>query len=407
MTQVLAGAGIAAARDDGDARAARAAAATAAGAARRYRPTGAVLPTTSEPPRRRSPWPWLLGLLAVVIAAGAGYLALPEDPEPAGHEQDGRRRRRRAAAPGPRDAEADRRGPPGGGQEASRARPSRGAPSSAGPGSGLKVARGLDRDDPRLDRQAKVEVPAVKGFTRDQAISTLAGAGLKANPVPVYSAEPANTVTAQDPAAGTRRRHRARLVRINISKGLKPVAVPERRRPDVRPAPRRRSTNAGFIVSRVDIDSPNPKGQVVAQDPVGGTAGRHGLEGHARRSRRGRRSRRSPTSPARTQPTRRRCCRGAGFRSAVVSQSVTDPSQQGLVLSQDPVGGTAEKKDTLVTLTVGRYVAPPPSRPRPRRRPSHRRRRPRHGHAPRQPTTTTAVTAARRASELLEPAASP
>src|SRR5262249_28233711 len=27
-----------------------------------------------EPPRRRSPWPWLLGLLATVLAAGAGYL---------------------------------------------------------------------------------------------------------------------------------------------------------------------------------------------------------------------------------------------------------------------------------------------------------------------------------------------
>src|SRR5581483_2603985 len=27
-----------------------------------------------EPPRRRSPWPWLLALLAIVIAAGAGYL---------------------------------------------------------------------------------------------------------------------------------------------------------------------------------------------------------------------------------------------------------------------------------------------------------------------------------------------
>src|SRR5438477_1562300 len=38
-----------------------------------YRPPGAYY-QYDQPPRPRSPWPWLLALLAIVIAAGAGYL---------------------------------------------------------------------------------------------------------------------------------------------------------------------------------------------------------------------------------------------------------------------------------------------------------------------------------------------
>jgi beta-lactam-binding protein with PASTA domain len=30
----------------------------------------------------------------------------------------------------------------------------------------------------------------------------------------------------------------------------------------------------------------------------------------------------------------------------------------GIVISQDPIGGSQEKPDTVVTLFVGRYVAP-------------------------------------------------
>jgi len=49
----------------------------------------------------------------------------------------------------------------------------------------------------------------------------------------------------------------------------------------------------------------------------------------------------------------------AGFESAVQPQDVTDPSQDGLVLAQDPSAGPREQGST-VTLFVGRLVSTPP-----------------------------------------------
>jgi serine/threonine-protein kinase len=48
----------------------------------------------------------------------------------------------------------------------------------------------------------------------------------------------------------------------------------------------------------------------------------------------------------------------AGFRTRPVYEDVDDPAQDGIVLSQDPVGGSQAKPDTLVTLFVGRYTEP-------------------------------------------------
>ena len=39
-------------------------------------------------------------------------------------------------------------------------------------------------------------------------------------------------------------------------------------------------------------------------------------------------------------------------------QPVTDPSQDGLVISQNPIGGTQARKGVVVTLAVGQLTAP-------------------------------------------------
>ena len=54
------------------------------------------------------------------------------------------------------------------------------------------------------------------------------------------------------------------------------------------------------------------------------------------------------TGIARVRPSR--------FNVRVTWQDTTDPSQDGIVLSQDPQGGAEEKPGTVVTLTVGRLV---------------------------------------------------
>jgi serine/threonine-protein kinase len=46
----------------------------------------------------------------------------------------------------------------------------------------------------------------------------------------------------------------------------------------------------------------------------------------------------------------------AGFRTTVVLEDTDDPTLDGIVLSQDPAGGSQAKPDTVVTLFVGRYT---------------------------------------------------
>jgi serine/threonine-protein kinase len=46
----------------------------------------------------------------------------------------------------------------------------------------------------------------------------------------------------------------------------------------------------------------------------------------------------------------------AGFRVNVVRQDVQDPGLDGIVLSQDPTGGTKAPQGSTVTITVGHLV---------------------------------------------------
>jgi beta-lactam-binding protein with PASTA domain len=41
----------------------------------------------------------------------------------------------------------------------------------------------------------------------------------------------------------------------------------------------------------------------------------------------------------------------------IVPQPVTDPTQDGIVQTQDPAGGTQQKPGTVVTIAVGKFGA--------------------------------------------------
>jgi len=47
----------------------------------------------------------------------------------------------------------------------------------------------------------------------------------------------------------------------------------------------------------------------------------------------------------------------SGFNARVLYQDTPDPNSDGLVLAEDPPGGTQLKPGSPVTLTVGRYTA--------------------------------------------------
>jgi serine/threonine-protein kinase len=47
----------------------------------------------------------------------------------------------------------------------------------------------------------------------------------------------------------------------------------------------------------------------------------------------------------------------SGFKAKVVYQDVSDPNEDGIVLDENPPGGTQAKPKTEITLTVGRAVS--------------------------------------------------
>jgi serine/threonine-protein kinase len=44
---------------------------------------------------------------------------------------------------------------------------------------------------------------------------------------------------------------------------------------------------------------------------------------------------------------------GAGFTVATITQPVTDPSQDGVVISQNPKGNSVGQQGEVVTITIG------------------------------------------------------
>jgi serine/threonine-protein kinase len=47
--------------------------------------------------------------------------------------------------------------------------------------------------------------------------------------------------------------------------------------------------------------------------------------------------------------------RGSGFTPRVQQEATANPSEDGLVLDQDPPGGTQATRGSTVTIVVGRY----------------------------------------------------
>ena len=202
----------------------------------------------------------------------------------------------------------------------------------------------------------KVTVPSLVGDSRDAAVAELTTRGLEARVVPVPSSRPANVVTAQDPrpgivvVAGS-------SVRINVSSGPKPVAVPNvvGLTYDIAAA---QLQSAGFTVGRSEVDSNQPAGEVVGQSPPGNSTASKGSSVTLSVSK-------GPTTvtvpDVALQPVAdaRATLRAAGFKVTVVRQDTDDESLDGLVMSQDPAGSSQADPKSTVTITVGTYVPPP------------------------------------------------
>src|SRR4051794_18013550 len=344
MTQVLAGAGVA----------------TAATMVNRprtvtppappaYRPPAAYYEYEEPPPSRRI-WPWLLVLLALVAAGIGGWFFYDRI-------QDELTANRPVAVPYvqllPEDL-ARQKIEAVGLKVRVQHRPSpttpRGTVIEQSPQPGDRIAKDSTVTIWVSTGKPQATVPDVKGHPLTDAIAQLASAGLKPNIVYIFSTAVENTVIGQFPAAGDRVL-RGSTVRINVSRGPKPVSVT-----GVVGQPYENALGAlkgaGFTVTRVDVDSDEPKGTVVAQTPVAGTPVPKGTKVTLSVSK-GPSTSQVPDVTLQTQSDAQSLLRGAGFAVATATRDVTDPATDGVVLAQDPEGGTPLAKGGVVTITVG------------------------------------------------------
>jgi serine/threonine-protein kinase len=199
----------------------------------------------------------------------------------------------------------------------------------------------------------QTEVPDVIGQSRDEAVAALARADLEAKTVEVFSEKEPGTVTGQSPAAGEMVKVGTR-VQINISRGVKPLSIP-----DVRGQPYESAASAlqgaGFKVARRNVDSTEPAGTVVDQQPsAGGTAPAGSTitlsvsKGPVDQS--------VPDVTNQAEADAVSALESSGFKVKVAREAIDDPSLDGFVIRQDPAGGDKAPQGSEVTIVVGQFT---------------------------------------------------
>ena len=199
----------------------------------------------------------------------------------------------------------------------------------------------------------EVSVPSLVGQSRDSAVAALTQIGLVARVAEVSSEREEGTVVAQSLAPGTVVVE-GTSIRINVSTGPRPVVVPNVvNQPFDQAALELR--RQGFGVTRIDVASDLTEGIVVDQDPSGDSEATKGTTVTLSVSR-GPSTVAVPDVTTQDVSIAQTTLENAGFRTRVVFEDTSDPSLDGIVTSQDPVGGSRAAPDAAVTLFVGRFT---------------------------------------------------
>jgi serine/threonine-protein kinase len=304
-------------------------------------------------PDRRSVWPWLLGAgLLIAAALGAWYLY--------GQIQDQLNANKPVAVEyyvGMKEPLAVQKIRDKGLRPVVRRRFNNSVEKtrvfSQSPEQGDRIDKGNTVTIFVSEGKAKAKVPDVRGLPLADAISRLADRNLKADPHDVHSDKPEGTITAQSPSPGDVVLQGAK-VRINVSQGPRPVSVP-----NVIGEPYENAASAlqgaGFSVVREDVDSDQPKGNIVDQQPAAGSEAPVGSKITLRVSK-GPSTTLVPDVTSLDSDTATATLEGSGFKVKVNETDVFDPSQDGVVLSQEPGPDTEVKPGSRVVITVGRFA---------------------------------------------------
>jgi len=246
---------------------------------------------------------------------------------------------------------------------------------------GLAAAWWLTRDDDHgtspstitgSSVRARAEVPNTIGKPRDAAVSAVRDAGLKPEAFTVSSSQKKGTVVAQHPDPGLRVAAGS-TVRLNVSNGAGPGAAPPPPPPPP-PAPparvsvpdvagqqldvaQRELNAAGLKAGVVYLKSDEERGAVISQAPAGGTTLARGTRIQLNASFGPRPGALKGVPDVRNlDPAAARAkLAAAGFNVQTLHQPVSDRSQVGKVVDEQPRGRNAPSR-SVVTIYVGRLV---------------------------------------------------
>jgi beta-lactam-binding protein with PASTA domain len=241
------------------------------------------------------------------------------------------------------------------------------------PAAGAQVAKG-SRIAIRVSR-GRATVPDVVGQARNPAATAVRAAGLVPQNFTVPSTQPAGTVVAQSPQAG-RRVPGGSKVRLNVSSGQTPGAGPPPPPPPPPPpggnkpatvtvpdvsgqpqeAAQRRLNASGLKAGVVYVPSEEPQGTVVSLSPDAGTTQKRGtrVQLNVSLGPSPGEQRAVPDVLGQDPAAAKARLESAGFEVQTLPQGVTDPSQVGSVVDEQPARGRRAPVGSVVTIYVGR-----------------------------------------------------
>jgi eukaryotic-like serine/threonine-protein kinase len=198
----------------------------------------------------------------------------------------------------------------------------------------------------------KTTVPSVVGESLDKALADLQDSKLQGKSQQIESDKPQGEVISQSPTAGASVEQGSKVT-LRVSKGPQPVEVPNVIGSAFETA---QSTllGKGFAVSRIDVKSSQPKDTVIGMSPGPGTLQPPNTNIRLTVSK-GPTTSMVPDVTTLSQSDAQAQLRASGFKVKIVPQPVSDPSQDGIVQTQDPPGGTQAPPESLVTIAVGKF----------------------------------------------------
>jgi serine/threonine-protein kinase len=307
--------------------------------------------------RRRSPWPIILGIIAIAIAAVGGYLVYQKVNNAIDKNAPVAVQNVELTPVHNAELILHQQGLQTHTVDEASSTVAAGLVITQNPNPGTRVQKQTVVTLNVSTGAPKIAVPALTNLPVAQAQTELDNAGLKMQIHYVPSSTvPQGSVTASNPSKGTTVLVGS-TVDVNVSTGPKQVGVPNVVGQLYENAAGALK-GAGFAVSRLDVANAAQPDTVVSQSPGAGANVDKGSTVTLTVSK-GPQTVEVPTVTGNDVDTAKQRLTQAGFTVSVLQQDVTDPTQDGLVLAQSPTHGKYQQGST-VTITVGHLVTGPP-----------------------------------------------